>query len=116
MRMIGKFVTLLAIAWGSIVPATAAQICLPTYYIARTKVVDTKTIDFRMNDGTAYRNVLPGACSGLEFDGFVYVTRGTEICDMQSIRVLRTHQVCMLGAFSRLPPVQVEGGHSQPNG
>jgi hypothetical protein len=45
------------------------------------------------------------SCPGLRFDGFSYVVRADEICDdLQSIRVLRTHSVCLLGAFTKLPP------------
>jgi hypothetical protein len=85
--------------------ASAAPVCLRTNLIQNTTIVDAKTIDFRMSDGTVYRNTLPSACEGLRFDGFVYRVRADEICDnTQSIRVLRSGQVCLLGAFSKLPP------------
>ena len=112
MKTIARFVAFSVVAAVSIVPAAAAQVCLPTYFIAGTKVVDTKTIDFRMKDRTVYRNLLSTACSGLEFDGFVYMTNADEICDMQSIRILRTHQICVLGAFAKLPHVQSVGSSS----
>lgn len=84
--------------------ASAAPICLRTSTIKDTKIVDAKTIDFHMIDGSAYRNVLRSACTGLMFDGFVYRVSADEICDnAQSIRVLRSGQVCMLGAFSKIP-------------
>lgn len=95
----------LACAVAAIAPASAGSICLKTYLIDRTTVVDSKTIDFRMRDGTVYRNVLLSPCRGLNFDGFVYTVRADEICDnLQSIRVLRSGQVCLLGAFTKLPP------------
>ena len=86
-----------------IAPAEAGPVCLKTYLIDRTKVVDAKTIDFRMRDGTVYRNLLRTSCPGLRFDGFSYVVHADEICDnLQSIRVLRSHSVCLLGAFTKL--------------
>ena len=86
-------------------PASAAPVCLRTYMIQDTKIVDARTIDFHMRNGTVYRNALPSPCDGLRFDGFVYRVRADEICDnAQSIRVLRSGQVCLLGAFTKLPP------------
>lgn len=104
MKVITILATILAMALASVTPADAAPICLKTYLIRSTKVVNSKTIDFRMTDGTVYRNALRSPCSGLNFNGFVYETRINEICKLQTIRVLRTHQVCMLGAFTKLPP------------
>ena len=84
-------------------PVGAAPVCLKTYLIDRTKVVDDKTIDFRMRDGTVYRNQLLTSCPGLRFDGFSYVVHANEICEnLQSIRVLRSHSVCLLGTFTKL--------------
>jgi hypothetical protein len=92
-------------ALALITPAFAASVCLRTYLIHDTKVIDSKTIDFHMYDGTVYRNSLPSACIGLLFNGFVYSVHADEICDnTQSIRVLRNGQVCLLGAFTKLPP------------
>jgi hypothetical protein len=85
--------------------ANATPICLSPDRIDSTKVIDAKTIDFRMNDGTVYRNALRTPCQSATFHGFAYVVRGSQICDnLQSIRVLRTHEVCVLGAFTKLPP------------
>ncbi len=103
---------ILAFAFLPVVPATAAPTCLYTYQIDRTRVVDAKTIDFRMRDGTVYRNVLRNSCTSLPFYGFVYVTRVDQICDnLQSIRVLQSHEVCLLGAFTRMPGATVDKGH-----
>jgi len=95
----------LAVAAGLFgAPASAAPVCLKTYFIDRTKVVDAQTIDFRLRDGTVYRNRLLTSCPGLRFDGFSYVINNDEVCEnLQSIRVLRTHSVCLLGAFTKLP-------------
>jgi hypothetical protein len=93
-----------AFAVAVITPATAAPVCLRTYQIDRTKVVNTQTIDFRMRNGTVYRNVLQHKCTGLPFNGFVYVVQTDEICaNLQTIRVLESGDVCVLGAFTKLP-------------
>jgi hypothetical protein len=53
-----------------------------------------------MKDGKVFRSNLRTPCLGLKFNGFVYVTPMDEICGgSQSIRVLRTDQVCVLGPF-----------------
>jgi hypothetical protein len=98
-----------AVIAASVVPVAAGPVCLKTYFIQETKIVDAKTIDFKMRDGAVYRNALRTPCPGLRFNGFVYVTRLDEICDnVQSIRVLRTNEVCMLGAFTKLPPLSAK--------
>ncbi len=101
-----------ALAVAVVTPAAAAPTCLYTYQIDRTKVVDAKTIDFRMRDGTVYRNVLQHSCTSLPFYGFVYVVRVDQICDnLQSIRVLTSNEVCLLGAFTKMPGAKVDKGH-----
>ena len=106
MKSLLRLGAMLVIAVSAIAPASAAPICLWTYLIDRTKVVDSRTVDFRMRNGTVYRNVLRSQCSGLLFHGFVYVTHFDDICDnMQTIRVLESGEVCSLGAFKKLPPV-----------
>ena len=100
-----KYLSLtVAFAIATVAPAVAAPTCLYTYLIDRTKVVDAQTIDFRMRDGTVYRNVLQHKCTGLRFNGFVYRVQTDQICDnLQSIRVLQTNDICLLGAFTKLP-------------
>ena len=68
--------------------------------------MDAKTILFRMKDGTVYRNDLANACPGLKWDGFVYVLHYDELCsgDHQTIRILRSHEVCQLGGFTNVAP------------
>ena len=95
----------LVCALALVVPASAETVCLKTYLIDHTTIVDAKTIDFRMRDGTVYRNTLTSPCRGLLFDGFIYTVHTNEICDnLQSIRVIRSGQTCLLGAFTKLPP------------
>lgn len=92
------------------VPGAATPIFLRTYLIDSTKAVDAKAIDFRMRDGRLSERVAQ-PMSGLNFGGFTYVTDTDEICgDLQSIRVLKSHQVCMLGVFTKLPPSHQSGG------
>jgi hypothetical protein len=105
LRTIQSLGVAFALIAASVIPAVAGPVCLRTYFIQETKIVDAKTIDFKMRDGTVYRNALRTPCPGLRFHGFVYVTRMDEICDnLQSIRVLESHEVCLLGAFTKLPP------------
>jgi len=59
-----------------------------------------------MRDGTQWRNTLQGACPDLIFNGFVWTLRnpGEQVCEReQSLRVLQSGQVCMLGKFEKLP-------------
>jgi len=80
------------------------HVCLWTYLIDHTQTVDPRTIVFHMKNGDAWTNRLAVPCRGLMFHGFAYVTRDGSICDnMQSIMVLQTHEVCMLGAFTPAP-------------
>lgn len=84
---------------------SSGHVCLWTYMIDHTRTVDPGTILFYMKNGDVWRNNLPQPCNGLSFHGFAYVTRDGSICDnAQSIMVLETHDVCMLGAFTREPP------------
>lgn len=88
--------------------AAAAPICLPTYQIDHTTVVDDQTILFAMRDRTVYRNRLPAKCPGLYLDnrGFTYspVPGSNEVCSNLVIITLNTtHAVCQLGAFEPLP-------------
>jgi hypothetical protein len=103
MKKITLFLAALLLGAGSIAPALAdAPVCLRSQWIDRTTVVNPTTILFRMKDGKVWRNTLKSPCLGLKFNGFVYVLHGSdEICgEVQSIRVLRTNEVCILGPFT----------------
>ncbi len=93
----------LAVLGALIAPLAAAEhapICLQSSRIDRTSVVNPQKILFRLKDGTVYASHLRTPCLGLRFNGFVYVTPVDEICGgSQSIRVLQTDQVCVLGPF-----------------
>ncbi len=50
-----------------------------------------------------WRNTLKNPCPGLRFNGFVYTIRGDQVCgNMQTIRVLQTQEICMLGPFTKV--------------
>jgi len=106
MKTIAKLAGLLALgAAAAVTPAAASSVCLNTHYIQNTHVVDAKTILFKMKDGTVWRNDLRASCTGLLFRGFTYRLNYDELCDDgQSIRVLTTNQVCMLGSFTKQAP------------
>jgi hypothetical protein len=92
---------LIAFAAG---PAGADVTCLQTRMIDHTSVQDSRTVLFHMKDGKTWRNTLTAACPSLRFHGFAVNLHRDEICSRgQSISVLETHEVCMLGQFSPEP-------------
>lgn len=105
MKTIAKWAALLAMGAATVTPAAAGSVCLNTFYIQDSHVVDAKTILFKMKDGTVWRNDLRSSCPGLLFHGYTYNVKYTELCDYgQSIRVLTTGEVCMLGNFTKQAP------------
>src|ERR1700693_1546129 len=77
-------------------PTTAENVCLHTYYIDGTHVVNAKTILFQMKDGSTWRNTLPASCEGLLLHGFTYNLHYEEICsnDNLPITIVETQEVC----------------------
>jgi hypothetical protein len=78
--------------------------CVDTSRIRDTKVHDDSTIDFRMVNGTIYRNTLPNRCNGLAVqDQFGYRTQQGRLCAIDTITVLNTGGIsgptCGLGQF-----------------
>jgi|SRR6476646_11948369 hypothetical protein len=105
MKTIAKWAALTALGMAGVTPVAAAPVCLNTFYIDSSRVVDPQTIIFRMKDGTQWRNTLRTPCGGLRFHGYTYNVKYTELCDYgQSIRVLQTNQVCTLGNFTKIAP------------
>jgi hypothetical protein len=90
--------------------ATAASAapnkCVRIRDIQSAKSDDGKILTFTMKDGTVLYNHLQGTCSQLKFNGFVWVVHGgEEVCEnQQSLRVLQSGQVCVLGKFGAPPP------------
>ena len=89
----------------SVSPVWAANTCLRTRDIVSTDSKDGKTLVFKMRDGRTLVNHLQGICQDLKFEGFLWVIRESldEVCENeQSLRVLRSGEVCILGKFD--PP------------
>jgi hypothetical protein len=83
-------------------PAWSANTCLRTRDIVSTDSKDGKTLVFKMRDGRTLVNHLQGICPDLKFDGFSWVIRGglDDVCENeQTLRVLRSGEVCVLGKF-----------------
>lgn len=92
-------------------------ICLPTRSIAQTSPSpDGTAITFRMTDGSVWRNDLRGRCPDLRWDGFSWTTADplARICENeQTIRLIRSAEVCALGKFTQLEPA---GHHNFASG
>jgi hypothetical protein len=86
-------------------PTPGRKICLNNQDVLSASSTDGRTMVFRMRNGTTYINHLRGACPGLRFNGFAWELRGiNDICEnQQTLRVLRSGEVCMLGKFD--PPL-----------
>ncbi len=84
--------------------AAGGSVCLRTFDIKDTKTPDDRTIIFHMNNGDVWKNTLRNSCPELKFNGFEYTaTPPDEICgNMQTIRVIRAHSVCLLGPFTKV--------------
>lgn len=81
--------------------------CLKLRDIQSSKSNDGKIMTFVMKDGTTLYNKLQGVCPGLRFNGFAWVIRGgtDEVCEgQQSLRVLQSGEICVLGKFSATRP------------
>jgi hypothetical protein len=83
----------------------SAPRCIRVTQIRSTSAPDDRTIVFWMKDGTKLSNQLTGPCVGLTVSGFVYAPDTSELvcATEQRIRLLQTHAICQLGAFSRIP-------------
>src|ERR1043165_487691 len=92
-------------------PAPKTNVCLKTYLIDHTKAPNDRTIIFYMKDGSAYQSTLLADCPQLSFNGFSYVaTPPEDVCgNLQSIRVVRSHSVCLLGPFVQIAPARPGG-------
>jgi hypothetical protein len=105
-----KFLCAVVICAASVaaLPVNAANICISTNNIVNTKPQDDgKAIFFSMRDGSVWRNDLKGACPDLRFDGFIWTVRNPDqtVCEnMQSLRVMRSGQICVLGKFTQTTP------------
>ncbi|HSS14391.1 MAG TPA: hypothetical protein VLL04_10875 [Rhizomicrobium sp.] len=101
-----KFLSGLCLAAAAAVAlATPAQaLCVSERDIVNTTPSkDGKLLTLKMRDGRLLVNHLQGVCSDLRFNGFVWVLRGTnDVCEnQQTIRVLQSGQICLLGRFEQ---------------
>jgi hypothetical protein len=94
-------------------PVGEPRNCVTTHQIRSTKVIDERTIDFKMADGKTYRNVMAYSCPGLKFEErFLYKTSTSQLCNVDIIRVLndyggrlREGAGCGLGKFQQIERV-----------
>ena len=76
---------------AKIKPAGAPVSCVPLRSIRYTRVRDDSTIDFYLTGNRVYRNKLPHRCSSLGFEErFSYATSLSQLCSVDTIRVLQT--------------------------
>jgi hypothetical protein len=90
-------------------PAAVANICINVQDIMQsTPNKDGTAITFKMRDGKVWQNHLQTPCPDLRFDGFSwFLPVGTQVCSrQQSIRVLRSPEVCTLGDFTEVTPAK----------
>ncbi len=83
-------------------PAQAASMCINSKDIVGSDSKDGKTLVFKMRDGRTLVNHLQGSCPDLKFNGYVWTLHSgdTQVCEnQQSLRVLQSGQVCVLGKF-----------------
>ena len=84
--------------------------CVTISQIRSTKVIDSRTIDFRMAGGKTYRNTLPQSCPGLKFEErFSYRTSINQLCSVDIVHVLHDQggrlyegAGCGLGKFQEI--------------
>ncbi|HUO87649.1 MAG TPA: hypothetical protein VMU08_00630 [Rhizomicrobium sp.] len=110
MKRFATLAVLLAASAAFVTPAGAAlnpPTCINARLIDKSNVVDTHIIRFTMKDHKVYQTKLKGNCMSLKFFGYVFVTPTDEVCNGQSIRVLKTDQVCVLGPLE----LQERGQH-----
>ena len=106
--LLSAFATSTALA-QPVSPSGPGNVCIRTDYIDRTKTPDDRTILFYMKDHKVYVTHLATMCPELRFNGFIYMpTPPEQICgNLQTIRVIRTGSVCMMGPivpFNPPPP------------
>jgi len=109
MKQLLRAAALLALVSGPALAqpeAAPAGVCIDTLRIDHTSVPDKRTILFHMQGGKVWKNTLRQDCPGLRANGFSYApTPPHQICsNLQTIRVIRTGSVCMLGAFTPYAP------------
>ena len=68
-----------------------ARRCVPLTQIASIRVLDNRSIEFKMRGGDVYINILPNTCPGLRPNQpFMYRTSLNVLCDLDLITLLDT--------------------------
>lgn len=88
--------------------------CVKPRNIRSTKVLDNKTIEFRMFGGKTYRNNMEQSCPGLgKGDPITYTIRNSNLCHVDIFRVLRTtagrietQASCSFGKFQEIKKIK----------
>lgn len=91
----------------------ASKNCVTTHQIRSTKIIDERTIDFKMAGGKTYRNTMAYSCPGLKFEEkFLYKTSTSQLCNVDIIHVLNNYggslqqgAGCGLGKFQQVERV-----------
>lgn len=107
MKTVPTVLAAAAVAAFTALPAFASPVCLQVSRIDHTHVVDAKNVLFYMKGGKVWHNALRNACPALNFHGFVMNVAGgnDSVCsNMQSIKVIESGEVCMLGEFTPYSP------------
>ena len=106
---------LLAGVFAATAASAAPSKCVAIRDIQSVKSDDGKILTFTMKNGQVLYNHLQGTCSQLKFNGFEWVIHGgQEVCEnQQSLRVLQSGQVCVLGKFGAPPPPKVKKAADQ---
>ena len=94
----------LAGALAAETPEVTTRSCVTTYNLRSTAVLDDQTILFQLRDGSVWKNTLDYSCPSLGFhESFSYESRGTQLCDLDTIKVFEPHGIsgvtCGLGKF-----------------
>ena len=86
-----------------------ARRCVPLSQIASVRVLDNRSIEFKMHGGDVYINILPHTCPGLRPNQpFMYRTSLNVLCDLDLITVLDN------GGFGLRPLASCGLGRFQP--
>lgn len=90
--------------------APRTQSCVDLARISEARVINDRTIDFQLRDGSVLRNSLPNSCPSLGFEkAFTYSTSISRLCSTDIITVIhtgggpRTGASCGLGQFAAVP-------------
>lgn len=109
----------LAEAEGALVTGESgvAEPCISVDFIRSTKVLDDRTVRFRMTGGAMYEIKLRDRCFGLAFhESFYYQASPTrQLCARYDTIVARSGSRCRIDSITRLNRKPDEKGGSRPD-